>query len=156
MTFVLYQSQVRHEWYDAFKQKEGFNITLIQDKLLCSMAEEINQDIIFGKIKQVRYFLPLRNLNWHLLSLLSSLSSTHLIHMPLRTQSQIHRLLLVTLLPVHLTSAPFTIPLPPCLLHRCHLSATLLPPCHYFILPPCTCCDFSPADPATMPILQTL
>ena len=58
---------------------------------------------------------------------------------------------MVTLLPVHLTSAPFTIPLPPCLLHHCHLSATLLPPCHYFILPPCTCCNFSPTDPDQCP-----
>ena len=58
---LLYQSQVRREWYDAFKRKEGFNIALIQDKLLCSMAEEINRDIIFGEIERVRYFLPLRD-----------------------------------------------------------------------------------------------
>ena len=55
---MLYQSRVRREWYDAFKRKEGFNISLIQDKLLCSMAEEVNGNIIFNEIERVRYSLP--------------------------------------------------------------------------------------------------
>ena len=50
---LLYQSWVRREWYDAFKHKEGFNISLIQDKLLCSMAEEVNGNIIFNEIKRI-------------------------------------------------------------------------------------------------------
>ena len=50
---LLYQSWVRREWYDAFKHKEGFNISLIQDKLLCSMAEEVNGNIIFNEIKWI-------------------------------------------------------------------------------------------------------
>ena len=50
---LLYQSWVRHEWFDTFKQREGFNISLIQDKLLYKMSEELNGSVILSKIKQV-------------------------------------------------------------------------------------------------------
>jgi hypothetical protein len=51
---MLYQSRVRREWFDAFKRDEGFNIELIQDTLLLSFAEEINNRIVFREIEQVR------------------------------------------------------------------------------------------------------
>ena len=51
---LLYQSRVRREWYDTFAQKEGFNIAIIQDELLCSVAEELNGRIIFREIDQVK------------------------------------------------------------------------------------------------------
>ena len=50
---MLYQARVRQEWFDAFKQEEGFNIALIQDNLLHSIVEEINSRIIFGRFDQV-------------------------------------------------------------------------------------------------------
>ena len=42
---LLYQSCVQWEWFDAFKRDEGFNILLIQDDLLCALAEEVNDAI---------------------------------------------------------------------------------------------------------------
>lgn len=50
---LLYQSQVRCEWFDTFKRGEGFNISIIQDNLLRSIAEETNGNIVFNKIEQV-------------------------------------------------------------------------------------------------------
>lgn len=56
-TLLLYQGRVRREWYDAFKRGEGFNIELIQDNLLRSMAEELNARIVAKDIEQVRSIL---------------------------------------------------------------------------------------------------
>ncbi|KAN0141212.1 hypothetical protein V8E53_000968 [Lactarius tabidus] len=42
---LLYQSHVWQEWFDALKRNEGFNIKFIQDELLCSLAEELNDTI---------------------------------------------------------------------------------------------------------------
>jgi hypothetical protein len=50
---MLYQSRVRREWFDAFKREEGFNIAIIQDTLLRSIAEELNGRIILNEIDQV-------------------------------------------------------------------------------------------------------
>jgi hypothetical protein len=50
---LLYQSRVRRKWFDAFKRDEGFNIELIQDTLLHSFAEDINNQIVFREIEQV-------------------------------------------------------------------------------------------------------
>lgn len=50
---LLYQSRVRREWFDAFKRREGFNISLIQDKLLYKMSEELNGSVILSEIEQV-------------------------------------------------------------------------------------------------------
>jgi hypothetical protein len=42
---MLYQSRVRREWFDALKRDEGFNIELIQEEYLRTVAEEINDSI---------------------------------------------------------------------------------------------------------------
>ena len=42
---LLYQSWARREWFDALKRDEGFNLALIQDDLLRSLAEEVNNTI---------------------------------------------------------------------------------------------------------------
>ncbi|KAN0141841.1 hypothetical protein V8E53_000303, partial [Lactarius tabidus] len=42
---MLYQGRVRHEWFDALKRDEGFNLEVIQEELLRSLAEEINDTI---------------------------------------------------------------------------------------------------------------
>ena len=39
---LLYQSHAQREWFDALKRGEGFNLALIQDDLLHSLAEEVN------------------------------------------------------------------------------------------------------------------
>jgi hypothetical protein len=52
---MLYQSRVRHEWFDTFKREEGFNIAIIQDALLRPVAEELNGRIVFSEIDQVTY-----------------------------------------------------------------------------------------------------
>lgn len=41
LTLLLYQSHVQWEWFDALKRNKGFNIALIQDELMRSMAEEV-------------------------------------------------------------------------------------------------------------------
>ena len=41
----LYQSRAWREWFDAFKRGEGFNLALIQDDLLRSLAEEVNNAV---------------------------------------------------------------------------------------------------------------
>ncbi|KAF8267684.1 hypothetical protein EI94DRAFT_1683667 [Lactarius quietus] len=42
---LLYQSCACHEWHDALEHDEGFNIQIIQDELLCSYGEEVNDAI---------------------------------------------------------------------------------------------------------------
>ena len=42
---LLYQSRACREWFDALKRDEGFNLALIQDDLLRSLAEEVNNAI---------------------------------------------------------------------------------------------------------------
>ena len=42
---LLYQSQVRREWYNALKHDEGFNIMVIEEDLLRALAEEVNNSI---------------------------------------------------------------------------------------------------------------
>ena len=45
LALLLYQSRVRREWFDALKRGEGFNIELIEEDLLRSCAEEVNDNI---------------------------------------------------------------------------------------------------------------
>ena len=42
---MVYQSRVRREWFTALKNDEGFNIELIQEDLLRSLAEQVNDAI---------------------------------------------------------------------------------------------------------------
>ncbi|KAN0136318.1 hypothetical protein V8E53_005923 [Lactarius tabidus] len=42
---MLYQGCVWYEWFDALKCNKGFNLEVIQEELLCSLAEEINNTI---------------------------------------------------------------------------------------------------------------
>ena len=45
MALLLYQGRVRREWFDALKRGQGFNIELIEEELLRSCAEEVNDTI---------------------------------------------------------------------------------------------------------------
>ena len=45
LALLLYQSQVRREWFDALKCDKGFNIVLIEEDLLRSLAEVVNDNI---------------------------------------------------------------------------------------------------------------
>ena len=45
LALLLYQSRVRREWFNALKRNEGFNIMLIEEDLLRSLAEVVNDDI---------------------------------------------------------------------------------------------------------------
>lgn len=42
---ILYQSRARREWFEALKRGEGFNLALIRDEYLRSLAEEVNSTI---------------------------------------------------------------------------------------------------------------
>ena len=42
---ILYQSRARREWFESLKRGVGFNLALIQDELLRSLAEEVNNAI---------------------------------------------------------------------------------------------------------------
>ena len=42
---LLYQSCARREWFESLKRGVGFNLALIQDDLLHSLAEEVNSTI---------------------------------------------------------------------------------------------------------------
>ena len=42
---MIYQGRVCCEWFDSLKRQEGFNIKLIQDELLHSYADELNDTI---------------------------------------------------------------------------------------------------------------
>ncbi|KAF8261334.1 hypothetical protein EI94DRAFT_1481599, partial [Lactarius quietus] len=42
---IHYQSRVRHEWFDALKRDQGFNIELIQEDLLRAIADKLNNAI---------------------------------------------------------------------------------------------------------------
>jgi hypothetical protein len=42
---MVYQSRVRREWFVALKRGDGFNIELIQEDLLRSLAEQLNDAI---------------------------------------------------------------------------------------------------------------
>jgi hypothetical protein len=53
---LLYQSCVWNEWFEALKHGKGFNIELIQDKLLCSLVEEVNDAIQDREFNQVQVF----------------------------------------------------------------------------------------------------
>ena len=45
IALLLYQSRVRREWFDALKRDEGFNIALIEEDLLRSLADVVNDEI---------------------------------------------------------------------------------------------------------------
>ena len=45
LALLLYQSRARREWFEALKRGVGFNLALIQDELLRSLAEEVNNTI---------------------------------------------------------------------------------------------------------------
>ena len=42
---MVYQSRVRREWFDRLKNDRGFNISIIQNDLLRTYAEELNDTI---------------------------------------------------------------------------------------------------------------
>ena len=42
---ILYQSRMCREWFKALKHGEGFNLVLIWDEYLRSLAEEVNSTI---------------------------------------------------------------------------------------------------------------
>ena len=42
---IIYQSQVRRAWFDTLKRNKGFNIELIEEELIRSIAEELNNSI---------------------------------------------------------------------------------------------------------------
>ena len=42
---LLYQSRAQREWFESLKRGIGFNLALIQDDLLRSLAEEVNSAI---------------------------------------------------------------------------------------------------------------
>ncbi len=42
---IVYQSRARREWFNALKRDEGFNIELIEEDLLQSLAEDVNDRI---------------------------------------------------------------------------------------------------------------
>ncbi|KAF8268163.1 hypothetical protein EI94DRAFT_1800747 [Lactarius quietus] len=42
---IVYQAWAHHEWFDALQRKQGFNLAIIQEELLCSIAEEVNEGI---------------------------------------------------------------------------------------------------------------
>ena len=45
MALLLYQSRVRREWFDSLKCGKGFNIALIEEDLLRTLAEEVNNAV---------------------------------------------------------------------------------------------------------------
>ena len=51
---VTYQSHIRHEWFDALKRGDGFNIGKIRESLLVRIAEEIDKEIQGREMEQVR------------------------------------------------------------------------------------------------------
>ena len=51
---IIYQSHVRRAWFNALKQNKGFNIELIEEELLRSIAEELNNSIQEHNMEQVR------------------------------------------------------------------------------------------------------
>ncbi|KAH9022775.1 hypothetical protein EDB85DRAFT_1871191 [Lactarius pseudohatsudake] len=54
---ITYQSRVRHEWFDALKRNEGFNIEVLSEEYLQSIAEEVNKKTQDDRIDQVRSLL---------------------------------------------------------------------------------------------------
>ncbi|KAH8985116.1 hypothetical protein EDB86DRAFT_2960486 [Lactarius hatsudake] len=50
---ILYQSRVRHEWFDAFKRNQGFDIEVINESFLQTLAEMVNNRIQDRKIEQI-------------------------------------------------------------------------------------------------------
>ena len=53
-TLIIYQSCVRRAWFDALKRNKGFNIELIEEDLLRSIAEELSNSIQEQNTEQVR------------------------------------------------------------------------------------------------------
>ncbi|KAH9045971.1 hypothetical protein EDB84DRAFT_1265768 [Lactarius hengduanensis] len=51
---ILYQSRVRREWFDAFKRNRGFDIEVINETFMHTLAETVNNRIQDRKIDQVR------------------------------------------------------------------------------------------------------
>ena len=50
---IVYQARARREWFDALQRKQGFNLALIQEDLLRSYAEEVNDGIRDRDFEQV-------------------------------------------------------------------------------------------------------
>ena len=51
---IIYQSRVWCVWFNTFKRNKGFNIELIEEELLFSIAEELNNSIQEHNTEQVR------------------------------------------------------------------------------------------------------
>ena len=63
---IVYQARARREWFDALQRKQGFNIALIQEELLRSYADEVNESVHDRDFEQVRLFSAIpspRNVN---------------------------------------------------------------------------------------------
>ncbi|KAH9018588.1 hypothetical protein EDB85DRAFT_2075909 [Lactarius pseudohatsudake] len=50
---ILYQSRVRREWFDAFKQDRGFDIEVINEAFMQSLAETVNNRAQDQKMEQL-------------------------------------------------------------------------------------------------------
>lgn len=50
---LAYQARVRRQWHEDLMRQKGFNITIINQKLLSSVAEEVWDSICTESIKQV-------------------------------------------------------------------------------------------------------
>ncbi|KAH9021338.1 hypothetical protein EDB85DRAFT_2152451 [Lactarius pseudohatsudake] len=61
---LTYQSRVRREWFDSLKRNEGFNIEVLSEEYLQSIAEEVNKRVQDDRIEQVPpplfFHLPMR------------------------------------------------------------------------------------------------
>jgi hypothetical protein len=57
---LVYQSRVRREWFSAFRRKKGFNIEIINEELLRTYADMLNDSIREKEIEQVRVVLAPR------------------------------------------------------------------------------------------------
>jgi hypothetical protein len=51
---LMYQGRVRREWFRALARNEGFNIAIIVEDLLRSLAEEVNDAIRQREFEQIR------------------------------------------------------------------------------------------------------
>ena len=55
---IVYQAHVQRKWFDALQRKQGFNIALIQEELLHSYTDKVNDDICDRNFEQVRCLSP--------------------------------------------------------------------------------------------------
>ena len=121
-------------WFDALKRNKDFNIELIEEELLCSIAEELNNSIQEHNTEQVRHCSS--SSSQPLLIAISPffpllfITNQHLAKLPLSPPAVV---IAVHLLP------PFAV---------CHLPpAAVIPrlPVYHLLLPP-SICHLLPTD----------